>query len=161
RIPLMEIRGPRGDFVRLRGEVRAITTLNGEDVAGVSIGPYSLRDEPRWNQIIAKTLYPTTDSGEQWADSLWQLFERSGYFSLSGKDAQNFVELRDSFVQVTEEIATRPQIVSTAVFPSERGVEATASVVKAYARSWCGHQLAKNPGKAPRVEPHQILRDLY
>jgi len=159
-LPRMEVRDNNGDVVYLNGEVRGVSSTRNE--AGVSITPCSPRDEHKWNRLVAQTLYPTTESGERWSEPVWELFRSSGYFDLSGKTPEEFLRLKNSFVNVEQKGASAPGLFCHAVYPSSRGIEATLSLAKAYEGTWWGHQLAKRAGAPPEaLDSRQILRDIY
>ena len=160
-LPLIEVREADGEVVRLKGEVRSVGPSGDETVARVSVTPYSWRDESRWNRLVARMLYPTTKSGEEWAEPVWDLFRDSGYFNLSGKAPEHFDLLKSSYLKVDQRGVTVPGLFCHAVFPSERGVEGTVSIMKVYRSTWMLHQLAKRKGTSNVANPRQILRDLY
>jgi hypothetical protein len=162
-IPTMEIRSEKGDLVRLRGEVRAISVVNGEEIAGLSVEPFSSRDELRWHRLIADMLHAHTRTSENLLQPLWNLFEDSGYFKLAGRTSEYFADLQRNFIDMGRRSADAPQLVCQVVWPSDRGVEATGSFLKAYEHSWMGHQLARRPGRphGEAADSGQILRDVY
>lgn len=156
-LPLIEIRDARtGDLVRLKGEVRAVDQIGEEGVARMSVTHYSWRDESRWNRLIARTLYPTTQGGEERVEDVWDLYKESGYFNLSGKAPEQFDPLKQSYEKVDIQGASVPGLFCHAVFPSERGIEATVSMMRVYRSTWMLHQIAKRRGA-----PRRILRDVY
>lgn len=160
-LPMIDLRDERGDSVRLKGEVRSVGISGGEAVARISVSPFASRDENRWNRLVARLLYPTTQSGGDWAESVWDLFRDSGYFNLSGKTPEHFEELRSSYMRVDQQGAVTPKLFCHAVFPSGRGVEGTVSIMKVYRSTWMLHQLAKRRGGVESANSRQILRDLY
>lgn len=164
RLPLLKVIGPNGESVQLNGQVRSVQP--GRDgqtsVCGMSISPSLAEDDASWTQFVLKTLNANTDSGPEWTEQLWELFEASGYFNLSGKNPDAFDEIKRSFGAVAERTATEVRLSCQAVWPSERGVEATCSVLKAYEGTWMLHQVAKRRGgfRTNGVAPH-VLRDIY
>lgn len=160
-LPLIEVRETGGELVRLKGEVRSVSQVGDETLARVSVSPYSWRDEGRWNRLVARMLYPTTESGAEWSEPVWDLFRDSGYFNLSGKEPEQFDLLKSSFIKIDQRGVNVPGLFCHAVFPSERGVEGTFSIMKVYRNTWMVHQLAKRKGNSSVTNPRQILRDLY
>jgi hypothetical protein len=160
-LPLIELRDERGERVAIKGEVRSVGVSGGEAVARISVTPHTSRDENRWNRLVARLLYPTTQSSGEWAESVWDLFRDSGYFNLSGKTPEQFDQLRSSYMKVDQRGAATPTLFCNAVFPSGRGVEGTVSIMKMYRSTWMLHQLAKRRGGGDPANSRQILRDLY
>ncbi|HZI15337.1 MAG TPA: hypothetical protein VE153_33505 [Myxococcus sp.] len=162
--PRLEMHTGNGQVIPLRGEIRHVSgpREDGTVLCGLSALPYS-SDEARWVRFVSQTLSPATRTGEDLEDGLWELFTRSGFFSLAGKSAEEFEALRRDFRQMTKRAAEVPQLFCQAVRPSERGIEATMSFMKPYRHAWMGHQVAKRPGKPPASvqEPGRIMRDLY
>jgi hypothetical protein len=119
--------------------------------------------EAAWVRFVSQTLCPTTRTSENLIEPLWELYVRSGYFNLAGKTADDFEEVKQSFVKMARRAAQIPQLFCQTVWPSDRGIEATLSFMKPYKHSWMGHQLAKRLGKPPTVvrNPGQILLDIY
>jgi len=133
-----------------------------DTVAGAAFRPSGAGDDARWLNLVNRLLNPNTRSGATWADFTWDVYEDSGYFHLSGKSPDKFASLRRTFERVSRSIDASPWIGCQAVWPSERGVEATFTFIKAYVNSWIGFQLARKPASAAlRAPSRQILRELY
>lgn len=155
-LPFIEVRDDSGALVRLKGEVRAVDQVGEEGIARLSVTHYSWRDEKPWNRLIAQTLCPTTQGGEERVDDVWMLYRDSGYFNLSGKMPEQFDPLKHSYERVDIQGANVPDLFCHAVFPSDRGVEASVSMMRVYKWTWMLHQIAKRRGASRR-----ILRDVY
>jgi hypothetical protein len=164
-VPYLEVKTDEGKTIGLRGQIRSVASVEGEDldVCGMSVTAYWPEGEGDWMRLASETLYPTTRTSEHLTEELWSLFVDSGYFKLAGKTTEEFEELKTGFIDVGQRAARVPRLVCQAVWPSSRGVEASVSFLKAYQHSWMGHQLAKRPGKPPVEVPGagQIMRDIY
>jgi len=162
--PLLELHTDTGQTISLRGEIRYVSSVraDGTVLCGLGVLPYA-SDEARWVRFVSQSASPNTCTSEDLEDGLWDLFTRSGFFSLAGKSAEEFEQLRLAFRTMAKRAAEIPQLFCQAVWPSERGLEATMSFMKPYRHAWMGHQVAKRPGKPPSnvSEPGQIMRDLY
>lgn len=112
--------------------------------------------------LLREVSRPATVTDGSRVEELWQLFVRSGYFNLAGRSAAWFEARRASFIELGRRAGELPEVLCEAVWPSERGVEATFSTLKAYRSTWLVHQLAKRAGGS-RFErfPGQMLSDLY
>lgn len=155
-LPLLQVWDQRGEAVQLEGEVSSVTQIGGEAQARLTVVPCSWRDESRWNRLIAGMLYPSTMSGDERIEDVWNLYRDSGYFNLSGKVPAIFDPLKRSYARVDLQGVGVPGLFCHAVFPSERGVEGTVSMMKIYGRTWMLHQIAKRKGASRR-----ILREVY
>ncbi|RYZ38333.1 MAG: hypothetical protein EOO71_24365 [Myxococcaceae bacterium] len=162
--PLIELELGDGQMVSVRGEIRYVSGVraDGTVLCGLSVLPYS-SDEARWVRFVSQTMSPATRTSEGLVDQLWDLFNRSGFFSLGGSSPEEFEELKLNFASLAKRAAEVPQLFCQAVWPSERGIEATLSFTKPYRHAWLGHQVAKRPGKPPPgvQEAGQIMRDIY
>ncbi|RKG65902.1 hypothetical protein D7V80_21780 [Corallococcus sp. CA054B] len=162
--PLIELELGDGQRVSVRGEIRYVSSLraDGTVLCGLSVLPYS-SDEARWVRFVSQTMSPATRTSEGLVDQLWDLFNRSGFFSLGGSTPAEFEELKQNFASLAKRAAEVPQLFCNAVWPSERGIEATLSFTKPYRNAWLGHQVAKRPGRPPEglKEAGAIMRDLY
>nr|AYM54104.1 hypothetical protein [Chondromyces catenulatus] len=150
--------------LHIHGEVRYVTPARGATPArcGLKVAPRGPNDDGPWMRLVSTQLHTTTQNGTETPESVWGLYQQSGYFNLSGKSPEHFEPLKKSFIEFGTRAAAAPRIVCQAVWPSERGIEASLSAAKVYAGSWLVHQLAKRPGKAPGVaHTRQILRDIY
>ncbi|HEX2568391.1 MAG TPA: hypothetical protein VH877_02455 [Polyangia bacterium] len=161
RLPHIEVRTPQGEVIHLSGEVRHMAIEAG--ACGLSVEALDEENRRRWIHLVEEQLCPSTCTSENFTESLWELFTRSGYFSLAGRSAAYFDEIKKNFESLARRSTLMPQLVCQTVWPSERGAEGTASFLKAYQYSWMGHQVARRPGKPPAgvTDPGQILRDLY
>lgn len=159
---IIEVEG--GLVLRLRGQIRFVSQPKegGLSMCGMSVTPRSVSDEPLWTQLVSQQLHGTLKSDVGAPEPVWSLFESSGYFQLSGKSPAQFEPLKSSFLTVGERAVSAPRLISQVVWPSQRGIEASISLMKVYHGSWMVHQLAKRPGKAPgSIDSRQILRDIY
>ncbi|WNG35235.1 hypothetical protein F0U61_17380 [Archangium violaceum] len=161
----LELESADGERISLRGEVRYVSFASraGRRVCGLEVRPSTERDEVPWMRFVSQSLCPSTRTSETMLEPLWDLYAASGYFNLAGKTAGHFEEIRRSFIDLGTRAGALPQLFCQTVWPSERGVEASISSLKAYRHSWMLHQLGRRPGKsanAPQV-PGQILRDIY
>jgi hypothetical protein len=162
---LLELKMADGDCLSLSGEVRHVSAAqrDGRRVAGLEIRPRTERDAALWTRFVSQTLSPATRTSEELLEPLWDLYDASGYFNLASKSAEHFDALRRDFTDLGKRAAQVPQLICQTVWPSERGVEASFSTLKAYRHSWLVHQLGRRPGKPAdgSVAPGQILRDVY
>jgi hypothetical protein len=153
------IRFPSGPALHFTGGVRAISHgRNGEmDTTGLHLAPASDEDAVAWYDRIGDLLIPSTRVGGTWSEHLWELYEASGYFSLSGKSPPHFRQLRSPFANVVRKLDEAPEIGCQTVWPSERGVEASLALLKIYQPSWFAFQLAKRPGDPPGGVPGKVV----
>ena len=163
-VPL-ELETPRGEGISLSCEVRHVSLSRdgGRRVAGLEVRPRTDEDSVRWMRLVEESLCPATRTSETLLEPLWELYAASGYFNLAGRSSEHFATLHRDFMDLGGRTATLPHLWCQTVWPSERGVEASLSSLKAYRHSWLLHQLGRRPGKpaqAPEV-PGQILRDTY
>ncbi len=144
-------------------ELPATRSERGDAICGLSFLPRSAGDDARWVNLVHHLLNPTTRSGAVWSLQSWRVYNDSGYFHLSGKQPMQFESLRASFRQVSRGLDAAPWLGCQAVWPSDRGVEATFTFVKVYSDTWFGYQLAKSPDRPdPGVTaPRRVLRELY
>jgi hypothetical protein len=163
-MPDIELRVEGGPSLHVHGEVRYVIPARAGSPprCGLKVAPRSPKDEGPWMRLVSQELHATTENGTETPESVWGLLQQSGYFNLSGKSPDHFEPLRKSFIEFGTRAAAAPRIICQAVWPSERGIEASLSAAKIYAGTWLMHQLAKRPGRAPGVaHVRQILRDIY
>ena len=161
---MLELELADGQCLYLSGEVRHVSPArnDGRRVAGLEIRPRTEQDAALWTRFVSETLSPATRTSEDYLGPLWDVYDASGYFNLASKSAEHFAELRRSFVDLGQRAAQLSHLICQPVWPSERGVEASFSTLKAYRHSWLVHQLGRRPGKPNEpVAPGQILRDVY
>jgi len=102
-------------------------------------------DDLGWQDRVSRLLYPWTRNGATWSRKFWNLFEDSGYFTLSGKSSSHFTPLRESFATVSRRLDSSPRIGCQAVWPAKTEIDATVSLTKIYSGTWLGHQLMVDP----------------
>ncbi len=167
KLPEIQVEMPGRAPVALRAEVRNISSTPKGRRCGLWVSPSTTDEVRRWRQLVEEQMHPNTRVAGEWNEASWELFERSGYFHLSGKEPSKFEALKAQWFDTQERLETTPQLGYRVVRPMDRGsreVEASFSVLKPYAGAWLGHQLARQkPGgeKAiPRSARH-ALRDTY
>ena len=130
--------------------------------AGLALAMPDEASDRRWLATVHNQLHPTARCGAYWRDFSWHVYERSGYFELSGKRPAEFASKRPDFATSSQRLDEAPWMGVQAVWPSPRGIEATFTFVKIYKRTWFGFQLAKWPGGKDVAAPsQQVLLDLY
>jgi len=118
--------------------------------------------DERWLRLVHRRLHPVARSGAFFKDFSWHVYETSGYFELSGKEAADFDALAPAYDISAKRLDAAPWLGIQAVWPSGRGVEATFTFVKVYSGTWFGFQLAKWPGgKDKRASTQRVLLGLY
>ena len=162
-VPEVRVLLPGRPALLMSGEVRSIVEdRDGRRICGMHLRPRSAGANTNWRERVNEVLHPTTQIGSKWCEDSWDLFEASGYFTLSGKDPTKFTEIKNAFVDVGRRLDGAEYVGFRAVWPSTRGVEASISVLKVYSGSWLGHQMAKRPGAVPTgASAKQVLRDIY
>lgn len=153
----LEVTTDEGERIRLCAEVRHVAGSGTERTYGLHVSPYNLEDEGPWFRFVSQLLSPTTRTSEGVAEPLWGLLSRSGYGRTQAGEA-----MRRHFLSLCTLSSRAPQVACQAVWPSERGLEGTLAVLKAYHHTWLSHQLALQPQPASaRPSPQEVLRDLY
>jgi hypothetical protein len=99
--------------------------------------------------------------GGMWSRDIWDLFESSGYFTLSNKASEDFEQFRESFRGASRKLAREPELGIQLVWPSGRGVEASASVLALNHHAAFIYHLARRGGSAlPGVTGLEIIHAL-
>ena len=165
KVPELEVGLPGLEPVRLRAEVRNINRIAQGRRCGMSITPLSDEDELRWQLLVEEQSHPNTRVRGEWSRGTWELFERSGYFRLSGKTPADFLKLEAEYREAHERLEGRTRLGYRVVRPMADGetVEASLSWLKPYSGSWLAHQLARQQPRAegPRSTAREALRDVY
>ncbi len=158
------VHGFDGAPLPLDADVRLLFSAGSDlaDTAGTHVAPPPGEVRQRWMARIGELLSPRTRVGGVWSSDSWDLYERSGYFNLSGKSEAHFPMLRDAFAITSSKVDAAPEIGCQVVWPSERGIEASLSLLRTYSRAWFGYQMARRKdeppdGSAPRI----VLREIH
>ncbi|HYO55446.1 PilZ domain-containing protein [Archangium sp.] len=164
-LPEVEVGLPGKEPVRLRAEVRNITGLSVGRRCGMRVEPLGEEEGARWRRLVEEQSHPNTRVTGEWNRGTWELFERSGYFRLSGKTPGDFERMQAEYREAHERLGAYPRLGYRVVrpMPGSGAVEASLSWLKPYTGSWLGHQLARHQ---PRNEKSQstareALRDIY
>lgn len=150
---------------RVRAEVCSLTPrVPGEEKAlcRMRVRPSSQEDTRRWQERVDARLYPGTRIGSAYDQAAWDLYEASGYFHLSRKEPSQFQEIKAPYFAISRKLDQAPHLGYRVVWPSPRGIEASASCLKVYTSTWMGHQMAKRPKlQPPTLSPKKVLREIY
>jgi hypothetical protein len=162
RIDDLEIEDPEFGPLRVDGEVR--TVLSDAQTGRVFHG-LVLRGSKgivRWIDFAGAQVHPNTRQGSRFAASTWTLFDKCGYFHLSGKQPADFERLRRAYLSVSDQLDHAPHIGCAVAWPTPSGdVIATAAVLKVYRGTWLGLQMAKISGDAADgTSGRQILHEI-
>lgn len=163
RIPCMEVEMPGRASVKLFAEVRNISGSSRGRRCGLWVSPIGQDQALAWRELVEEQMHPRTRVSGDWNPGTWELFEKSGYFRLSGKEPLKFAKLKGQFNEAQSKLEGQLRIGYRAVKPMAGGVEATLSALKPYAGSWLAHQLARqqSPSADKKVSAREALRDIY
>ncbi len=163
RIPAMEVEMPGRAPVKLFAEVRNISSTTKGRRCGMWVSPIGEEQGMAWRELVEEQMHPRTKVSGDFHQGTWELFEKSGYFRLSGKEPTKFAALKGQFYDAQQKLEKQTRIGYRAVKPMPGGVEATLSGLKPYAGSWLAHQLARqqSSGADKKVSAREALRDIY
>jgi hypothetical protein len=121
----------------------------GRRIAGAVATFASPEDAAHWELEVEPLVDPNVRTGGTWSRDLWELFEKSGYFSLSNRSPQDFFRLRGPFVTVSRKLSVCDQSGIQAIWPSGRGIEASSSVAPLNDETVFMYQLGRRHGSPP------------
>ncbi|ATB29966.1 PilZ domain-containing protein [Melittangium boletus] len=163
-LPEMEVRMPGGRSVWLKGEVRNISGATAARRCGMKVEPLS-GNTGDWHALVEEQSHPNTRVAGEWDKGTWNLFERSGYFRLSGKSPEDFKRMQEEYREAHARLHRRPRVGYRVVrpIPGSETVEASLSWLKPYSGSWMAHHLARHqpPNERCRGTAREALRDIY
>jgi hypothetical protein len=153
-----------GEQIEFSGEVKSLSRshCSQDRYCGLAVYPSSSADETRWLRFLDDQLYPNTRTGSRWAKETWKLYERAGYFDLSGKKPEHFAALAHAFEATSKRLDEAPELGGHAVWPvAGNGVEGAISFLKVYSGTWFLFQLAKVKGDLRDNTPGMaVLREV-
>ena len=161
RQPVLEVAMQGRAPVRLRAEVRNISSTATGRRCGMSVRPLDAQGAEAWRALVEAQMHPTTQVEGEWSDATWKLFERSGYFRLPGKTPEDFEDLRPTYDATQARLEGRTSLGYRVVRPAGKALEASLSVAKPYEGSWMAHQLARQQVPGMRTSTREALRDIY
>ena len=150
--------------VRANLTVRHVSEDFGEGrrVAGATLSFTSDEDAEHWHTEVGGLLDPRTRIGGSWTNDIWELYDKSGYFSLSNKASDDFAPLQRAFIDASRKLGRAPQLGAQVVWPSARGVEASVSVVGLNHHAVFLYHVARRHGNPPEgATGRTILYDIY
>ncbi|WP_434385179.1 PilZ domain-containing protein [Melittangium boletus] len=163
-LPELEVSLPGGRPVRLKGEVRNISGTASLRRCGMKVEARE-EDTADWRALVEELSHPNTRVAGAWDKGTWNLFERSGYFRLSGKSPEDFKRMQDEYREAHARLHRRPRVGYRVVrpIPGSETVEASLSWLKPYSGSWMAHHLARHqpPDERCRGTAREALRDIY
>lgn len=154
-----------GPGLRFTGEVRhrSLDPDRNVDLLGLRLYGASGDQRERWAREVETLLYPQTRSYGHDYESIWNLFEESGYFDISdqARSSTDFQLMRSSFETAYKKIEAAPHLGCIATYESPTRVETSISGLRAWSRSWFGTQLARNPTRPHIANSDSVpLRDI-
>jgi hypothetical protein len=164
KLPELEVVREGHAPVRLRAEVRNVQRTEHGQRCGLTVVPASPEEALGWWSLVEELSHPGTRVAGNWHQGTWELFERSGYFRLSGKTPEAFRRLQAEYGEAYARLEGRRQLGCRVVRPlPQGGVEASLSWLKPYSGCWLGHQLARqaSKGDGARTTAREALRDIY
>lgn len=162
RVPDVVVTTPSGTSICFDAEVRRVEPGDAGPTIGLRIVARSAADAANWRALVGAALCPKTQLGGVWTEDTWALYAASGYFALSGKNAAWFATQKTAFAAATRKLDAAPDLGCQVVWPAEEGIDATLSVVRVYAQTWFGYQMAKVTGPArDGTSGRTVLREIH
>jgi hypothetical protein len=158
------VTAPSGQTLQFEADVRVLHAprRGAGPAVGLRLRPSSSADATRWEQVVGEALNPATQLGATWSEDSWDLYTQSGYFNLSNKSGPHFAALKAPFAAASRKLDAAPEVGCQVSWPSDRGIEASISVLKLYTHTWFGYQMAKLPGQPLDGTPGKdVLRDIH
>lgn len=151
-----------GGRMFLRGQATVESTWpapESEDtLCTVRFVPHDRQSQSQWEEAVERICHPHTRRAGTWAASLWELYDKSGYFQLSGKTSAHFSRLRRSFAVATRRLDTVPELGCQVVWPSRERIEAALSVLFVYSGTAMLYQVARRRDAGSPASARQMLR---
>lgn len=166
-LPELEVQMPGEGPVFLKAQVRNVTGTAVGRRCGMKVEPLSEDQALLWRSLVEELSHPHTRVKGDWNRGTWELFERSGYFRLSGKSPADFERMQAEYRDAHERLDAKPCLGYRVVRPMAEGqsVEASLSWLKPYTGSWLAHHLARHQPVNERVRAgttaREALRDIY
>lgn len=165
RVEEVEVLAPGVKPIRLCAEVRLVVLEDAPDGRGRAVGmrvtAASEEDAAAWSKLVGEMLHPTTRSGMDRAEAVWDVLEGSGYFHLSGKTPQWFQPMRGAYLAMASQLQRWPEIASQAVVVDSVGqVESTLSMLKGFEHTWIAHHGARREDE-PQGSSRRALREVW
>lgn len=147
--------------LRLVGELRLNETRANVAAVHLHLGDCPESERRRWHARVGDLLTPNTRIGGTWSEDSWELFERSGYFRLSGKNDAHFAHMKRPFADVSRRLESAHDIGMQIYRTSPRGVEGGISLLRLYSSSIFGYQIARRQDDVPGCpDKFSVLREM-
>jgi hypothetical protein len=163
-LPEMEVGLPGREPVVVRAEVRNITGTAVGRRCGMKVEARG-ENSQAWRGLVEELSHPNTRVSGAWDQGTWNLYERSGYFRLSGKTPADFERMKAEYHDAHARLEKKPRVGYRVVrpVPQSETVEASLSWLKPYSGSWMAHHLARHlpAGERCRGTAREALRDIY
>jgi len=166
RVEELEVLAPGRGPIRLCAEVRLVALEEAPDGRGRAVGMRVTgatgEDAAAWLNLVGEVLHPTTRSGMDRAEAVWDVLEGSGYYQLAGKSLEWFQRLREPYLALAPRLKEWPEIATQAVVVDSVGqVESTLSMLKGFEHTWIAHHGARRPGEPAGGSSRRALRELW
>ncbi|MDF1561984.1 MAG: hypothetical protein P1V51_03010 [Deltaproteobacteria bacterium] len=162
-LPRLEVALPGEPPITCSAQVRHLLPA-GEAQAGrcgLWLSPSSPVDRERWIAALARRLYPGSEVARDRAGELWEVFRDSGYFGLSDQREAHFVQLRESFTHFCHKLGRAPGVGYQVVHRFDGVARGTVTMVKPYAGTWVGYQLARRDVSGDDArQARRVLREV-
>jgi hypothetical protein len=157
----LEVAWKGGPSWRVPALVRHCTAKAGiPAICGVEVQHTTQQQRGAWCREVEALLVPRAERGPD-AESLWRLYEESGYFRLSGRAPRAFEPLRRAFASKVNRSKESEVLVHVGV-RGPRGLEAAMSQVEAWSGSWLLFQVARRADQRPLLAAgDDVFRETY
>ncbi|GEM_PF-3021595 len=155
----IELTGIQGNKTRVFVRVVHTRVETNDGFIGLRVESSRPVDLVPWSRLLQAHLYSELSvSGPE----LWDMYEKSGYFALSGKNPADFKDVRSAFISCAKQLADTPELACMRRWPSTGPAKAAIAHTRIYQNTWCLYQVAKVRTKGERVhEGRQALYRLY
>ncbi|MGC4067060.1 MAG: hypothetical protein QM784_20965 [Polyangiaceae bacterium] len=132
-------------------------------VCGVLVEPATEDSRRRWLEEVSGLLHPRTELATADAlESLWELYEASGYFGLDGRNASDFIRVKPDFLRAFERFSRAPSLGSCVIQGARGKLEASMSLLRVWSGGWLAYQGARRQGDCPlSLAGNGVLKDMF
>lgn len=166
QVPEVVVTWKGGPGLRFVGDIRhrSSSPRRGDQMIGLQLSGAPAAQRARWEREVENLLYPLTKSFRHDYESIWDLFEASGYFDLSGdrRHSLGFQQLRSAFESAYHKLAAAPELGCMVSYESPTRVEATLAGLRVWSKSWFGLQMARNADRPHMANSDNVpLREIH
>lgn len=151
----------KGGEARLAVAPPPANSVHAGSTAWLVLDASGSKDAESWRENVDLLFHPNTSVRGHDYEAVWNLFDGSGYFNLSDKEAPDFEPRKRDWIEASRRLQRAPSVGVQVGYYEAGRIDGTMSALALWEQAWFFYQLARPKARTLAGSSNTALYDLY